>query len=126
MKRAGLDYWPRVDVVQHADLDAFIADALPTFDEAVFFSKHAKYGATALFDHEFRRPAPGGSLALMFGSETEGIDFVPDDVIEAHERLFLPMSDGIRSYNLACSAAVGVMEAVRQRPEFFRPDLAKQ
>lgn len=65
LKRAGLDYWKAVDIVEHDSVDAFL-HVLPLFDHAVFFSKHAKYGSTPLTEHVFPRQ---GSIALMFGSE---------------------------------------------------------
>jgi tRNA(Leu) C34 or U34 (ribose-2'-O)-methylase TrmL len=94
----------------------------------VFFSKHAKYGSTPLGQHVFPQPPshppPGDvhDVALMFGNEVQGIDFVPEEVVEAHARVFLPMGPGIRSYNLSNVVAVGVFEAVRQVPSLYRGD----
>ena len=127
MKRAGLDYWHNVDLAVHDSVDAFVREQLPRFQHAVFFSKHSKYGSTCLFDYKFPALHPKssgagtdpGSLALLFGNEVQGIDFLPDDVIAAHPRLFLPMGDGIRSYNLSNVVSVGVFEAIRQLPELF-------
>lgn len=53
--------------------------------------------------------------------QVEGIDFIPQHVVAAHPRVYLPMRTAIRSYNLASVAAVGMFEAVRQRPDLFQP-----
>ncbi len=47
---------------------------------------------------------------------------MPQEVVAAHPRVFLPMGPGIRSYNLSNVVAVGVFEAVRQVPALYRGD----
>ena len=84
----------------------------------MFFSKHKKFGSLPFTEYKF--PSPSGNLALLFGNEVQGIDFLPPDVIQAHPRVFLPMRNAIRSYNLASVAAVGIYEAVRQCPELYQ------
>lgn len=138
VKRAGLDYWPRVDLTVHETLDEFVDGALPQFDKAVFFSKAGREGTVPLTQADLtvpvrcgggsgatsrdvggRAPSDGTrtavpSLALVFGSETDGVSFVPRNVLDAHECVYLPMSDAIRSYNLANAVAIGCFEAYRQ------------
>lgn len=104
LRRAGLDYRDRANVVVHPDFDA----ALAAIDDARFFAftAHATSPHTAV---EYR----AGDV-LLFGPEDAGL---PDDVL-AHPRVTglvrIPMLPGNRSLNLAQSAAIGIYEAWRQ------------
>lgn len=69
-------------------------------------------GSTCLYDHKFPLDK---NIALIFGSETNGI---PDDVfstISSTPGVYIPMQGGIRSYNLANSAALVISELRRQQ-----------
>ncbi len=109
LKRAGLDYWPWIDlrVVPHwrdALLPAEGGDALP--------------GKTWLFtsktDASFTDVVYGPDDRLVFGAETTGL---PAEVMEAFPEagVTIPMDNThVRSLNLAQSAAIGLYEARRQ------------
>jgi tRNA (cytidine/uridine-2'-O-)-methyltransferase len=104
VKRAGLDYWPEVQLHRHRDMDALYA-ALPatTF---LYLTTKAKRSYT---DWEFT-----GDECLVFGRETRGL---PEDLLHANwERcLTIPMlNPGIRSLNLATSVGIVLYEALRQ------------
>ena len=104
VRRAGLDYWPHVDVRHHDDWDAFIANENPA--QLFFFSKFSRTSYTS-------RPLPEGSY-FVFGSETSGL---PDSLREKYPDGFLqvPMRTNlVRSLNLAQCAAVVLYEALRQ------------
>jgi tRNA (cytidine/uridine-2'-O-)-methyltransferase len=102
-KRAGLDYWPSVDL--HVTDDW--REALPADAPVWLFTAH---GETVYFDAEF-----GPDDVLVFGSEDLGL---PQDVLAAFptaRQVRLPMdSPKVRSLNLAQSVAVGLYEARRQ------------
>ena len=102
-KRAGLDYWPQVDLTVVEDWRA----ALPEGASVWLFTAH---GETVYYDAAF-----GPDDLLVFGSEDLGL---PQDVLAAFpkaRRVRLPMdSEKVRSLNLAQSVAVGVYEARRQ------------
>lgn len=103
MKRAGLDYWDKLDVHIYVNLDEFYAKN----EGAVvyYFSKKAHHVYT-----EVNYPS---EVYLMFGKETKGI---PEDVLRAHEAFTvrMPMREGLRSLNLSNAVAIGVYEALRQ------------
>src|SRR4051812_36839258 len=63
VKRAGLDYWPHVDVRNHENWDKFLEAEKPR--ELFFFSKFATEGYQKI---QFPR-----SSYLVFGSETKGL-----------------------------------------------------
>lgn len=104
LKRAGLDYWPLLDITVYPDLDAFFAqNAGPFF----YFSTKA---------HQIHSEVeyPDGAY-LVFGKETAGL---PESLLRAHPEccVRLPMidDDRARSLNLSNSVAVGVYEVLRQ------------
>ena len=105
LRRAGLDYWEHLKVVEHPSLEKFM-ESLPPSAPKVFFSKKA--GKT-IFEHHF---APG--TYLFFGHEVTGL---PDWIINRFptDTVRIPMFDArVRSLNLANSASIGLYEAIRQ------------
>lgn len=102
-RRAGLDYWPRLGVVEHASLAAF--EQAADFSRAWLFSTKATRG---IFDVDLRR----GDW-LVFGRETRGLD--PELTLRHPDRLVrLPMVAGERSLNLATAVCAAVYEGIRQ------------
>ena len=108
MKRAGLDYWDKVDVRLHDDLTAFL-NSLGPADEMYLISKFSSknYAEVSYTD-------PKKNYYFVFGKETTGL---PETFMrEYYERnLRIPMSDNIRCYNLANSVAIVLLEAIRQQ-----------
>ncbi|CAG0969242.1 tRNA (cytidine(34)-2'-O)-methyltransferase [Phycisphaerales bacterium] len=102
-RRAGLDYWPRLDVREHDSFDAYLRKCEPT-GVWLFSTK----GGRSFFDAEFR---PGN--ALVFGKETAGLETsllarFPERVVT------MPMAPEERSLNVATAACAGVYEGLRQ------------
>ena len=110
LRRAGLDYWPLVDVVEHASWSAYLADANPR-RLFLFTTK----GSTPHWDARYER-----GDHLLFGQEHAGApDWMHRHVDEAHgdgHRVCLPLAPevGGRSLNLSCSATAAVYEGLRQ------------
>ena len=105
VRRAGLDYWPRVKVSVWSDWDAFSA-VLPGLGEPFFFS-----GSGARSFWEPRYPA---RTVLVFGRESVGL---PAGLLVRHREstVRIPMLDEhLRSLNLSTSAALASYEVVRQ------------
>ena len=103
LKRAGLDYWDKLDITYYEDLADFFArnpEARP-----FYFSTKATYAYT---DVEY----PQNSY-IMFGKESRGL---PEDLLfENRERCVrIPMRDTLRSLNLSNSVAIAVYEILRQ------------
>jgi len=103
VKRAGLDYWDKVDLWLHTDWFAF-RDAISR-DRCLYFSANAA--------NDYRRAPFRDRGVLVFGSETEGM---PTRILEKHpERCFrIPMPGGVRSLNLANAVGVVLYEGLRQ------------
>ncbi|WP_051453595.1 tRNA (uridine(34)/cytosine(34)/5-carboxymethylaminomethyluridine(34)-2'-O)-methyltransferase TrmL [Hippea sp. KM1] len=103
LKRAGLDYWDNLKLKIHNSLDDF----LDKYGDKRFFLASTK-AEKPYFDVCFEE----GDF-LIFGSETQGL---PDDFIQANmdNAINIPMTDGVRSLNLADSVAVVLYEAIKQ------------
>ncbi len=105
LKRAGLDYWPYVDLEVHESLDDFLA----AYEGHRMFLATTK-GARRFTDHTYL----DGDM-FLFGRETKGL---PRPFIEAHKEMAIriPMSEDtrLRSFNLANSANIILFEALRQ------------
>lgn len=108
MKRAGLDYWDKVNVQMHESLDAFLK-TLTKNDEIYLISKFSSKSYT-----DVNYTDNSKNYYFIFGKETTGL---PETFMrEYYERnLRIPMSDKIRAYNLSNSAAMVIMEALRQQ-----------
>ena len=108
VRRAGLDYWPEVTLLRHANLEALYS-SLP---EARFIYLSTK--ATKPYCHwQFL-----SDDCLVFGRETRGL---PEEILHANwERtLNIPMlNPKIRSLNLATSVGIVLYEALRQTGAF--------
>jgi tRNA (cytidine/uridine-2'-O-)-methyltransferase len=102
-RRAGLDYWPRLDVREHDSWEQYLQAERP----ARLWLLSTKPGRS-VFEAELR---PGD--ALVFGKETAGL---PGSILEAYpsQRLFLPMAAGERSLNVATAVCAVVYEGIRQ------------
>ncbi len=105
LKRAGLDYWPYVQLLRHRNWEAFVAFAQGEGGKLLGFTTKA---STLHWDVEFQ---PGDWL--LFGKETAGLS--PEMLDACDQRVRIPMwQPNVRSLNLSVSAAIGVFEAKRQ------------
>ncbi|MFH1139815.1 MAG: tRNA (cytidine(34)-2'-O)-methyltransferase [Pseudomonadota bacterium] len=106
LKRAGLDYWPAVDVAVWPDWDSFARG--PNGPRLVFTS--ARRGRPL---HRFNFQAGDG---LVFGPETRGL---PPEILDRHpDRIVnIPMVGPVRSLNLSTAAGIVLYEALRQAGE---------
>ena len=106
MRRAGMDYLDHVALTRHLDWNAFQA-AYPGHRRILITTK----AALSYTEHTFHRDD-----ILIMGRETAGVpDFVHD---AADARLTIPMAAGMRSLNMAVSAAMVAAEALRQLGAF--------
>ncbi len=104
LKRAGLDYWDKLDITYYDSLDDFLEKNKN--ESMFFFSTKAK---TCYADISYPK-----RVFLLFGKETKGL---PEELLYAHpnECVRIPMRNTLRSLNLSNSAAIAVYEVLRQR-----------
>ncbi|MBQ4443140.1 MAG: tRNA (uridine(34)/cytosine(34)/5-carboxymethylaminomethyluridine(34)-2'-O)-methyltransferase TrmL [Clostridia bacterium] len=103
VRRAGLDYWDKLDVAVYENWDDFVAK-----------NPAAKcWFASTKAAHCYADVAYQSDDYLVFGKETRGL---PEPLLAAnYERCVrIPMREGLRSLNLSNSVAVVVYEAFRQ------------
>ena len=108
VRRAGLDYWPEVELHRHRDLAALYA-ALPSARFVYLTTKAAR----PYTDWRFC-----AGDCLVFGRETAGL---PEELLRANwpNCITIPMlNPKVRSLNLATSVAIVLYEALRQTSAF--------
>ncbi len=103
-RRAGMDYLDKVNIVRHLDWAAFEGWRHAAGARLLLLTTGAD---SSYLDFSYK---PGD--ILLFGRESAG---VPENVHRAAEaRLIIPMRAGLRSINVALSAAMACSEALRQ------------
>ncbi|ROS31978.1 tRNA (cytidine(34)-2'-O)-methyltransferase [Amycolatopsis thermoflava] len=105
LRRAGLDYHDLADVQVHPDLDSAWKALLPA--NVYAFSA----GATRWYTEVAYQPGD----VLLFGPESSGLPAAVQDAPQVTDRVRVPMKPGVRSLNLANTAAIAVFEAWRQQ-----------
>jgi tRNA (cytidine/uridine-2'-O-)-methyltransferase len=113
LKRAGLDYWPAVDMTVHRDWTALLSHLELSGPPAARLRLFTARGGRSLFDSSFR-----GDEILVFGSESKGL---PAELLEqfADHRLTVPILPEVRSLNLAnvvCLALYTALDRCHQLP----------
>ena len=103
VKRAGLDYWNLVEVIDYENLDDF------------FHRNEVKqmWCLSTKATRSYTEAAYADGCYLFFGKETKGL---PEDFLERHREacVRIPMRTEARSLNLSNAVAITVFEALRQ------------
>lgn len=122
LRRAGLDYWPWVDLHRHPDLSAFQVERQRRGGRLIALSSRAGQSYST-FDFAV-------DDWLLFGRESDGL---PASLQEAADAgLLIPMAGsaassdgssagGVRSLNLSVSVAVVLFESLRQLGSLVAP-----
>ncbi|MBP5411340.1 MAG: tRNA (cytidine(34)-2'-O)-methyltransferase [Lachnospiraceae bacterium] len=103
LKRAGLDYWPDLDVTVYEDYADFLSK-----------NEGAKiYYATTKGHLVYTQAQYEPDCYIMFGKESAGI---PEEILREHEDtcVRIPMIGETRSLNLSNAVAIVAYEALRQ------------
>ncbi|MBQ8197823.1 MAG: tRNA (cytidine(34)-2'-O)-methyltransferase [Lachnospiraceae bacterium] len=104
IKRAGMDYWDKLDVTRYVNFEEF-KERHP--DAKIWM-------ATTKAKHVYTDVAFGPDDFIMFGKESAGI---PEEILVDYEEtcIRIPMLSDIRSLNLSNSVAIVLYEALRQQ-----------
>ncbi len=106
LKRAGLDYWPEVDLTVHKNWEAFLNDTRVTRERIWLLSKFAS--------NAYHKVNYSEGDVLVFGNEEKGLAKVyhetyPDRLLK------IPMeNENVRSLNLSNAVSIVLYEARRQ------------
>ncbi|MFZ4106000.1 tRNA (cytidine(34)-2'-O)-methyltransferase [Flavobacterium sp.] len=103
LKRSGLDYWVHLDVTEYQNVDEWKAQIS---DESRVFLMSSN-AIVSIYDTKFQ----DGDW-LVFGKESVGLS--QEVLAQFENHLTIPMSNLIRSFNIANSVAFVVGEAKRQ------------
>lgn len=110
VKRAGLDYWNKVKIVEHESLQAF--------EKYIDMQQNAKVyllttkGEKVYSDVDYSNV--NCEIFLIFGRESKGL---PEDYILKNfdNAIRIPMKIYLRSLNLSNSVAIAAYEVLRQQ-----------
>lgn len=103
LRRAGMDYWERCDVLRWPSFENLRAGAAGARFHFLTTKSKTSYWQARFADGDY----------LVFGRETRGL---PESLLaaEATRALTIPMKPGARSLNLATSVGIVLYEACRQ------------
>jgi tRNA (cytidine/uridine-2'-O-)-methyltransferase len=109
VRRAGLDYWDKLDLYVWESIDEFFAQ-----NE---IDVNAHFATTKTDRPYFQTDFKDGDF-IFFGSETAGI---PEDILNKYKNrnITIPMTPDGRSLNLAISTGIILYDAIRQTYDTF-------
>ena len=108
LKRAGLDYWDKLDIEEHDSLNEFLEKYKPE-ENNMFFA--TTKGKTQYTDIDYSKM---DEVFVLYGKETKGL---PEWLLEKYldkKTIRIPMLPTLRSINLSNSVAIITYEILRQ------------
>ncbi|AQV02000.1 MULTISPECIES: tRNA (cytidine(34)-2'-O)-methyltransferase [Desulfococcus] len=109
VKRAGLDYWPRVRLSVWECFEEFLAAAAPSSAEMALFAKKGS--------RPFWHMTPPQRFFLVFGAETRGLS--PDILARYPANTYhIPITREVRCLNLSTSVGIALYESLRTASPF--------
>ena len=107
VKRAGLDYWDKLEIEEHDNLQAFLNKYNPAKTNMYFVTTKGK---TTYAEKNYTNQ---DEIYMLFGKETKGL---PEDLIQQNmeNAIRIPMRETLRSLNLSNSVAIVAYEVLRQ------------
>ena len=108
IKRAGLDYWDKVEIEEHDSLQKFL-EKYPPEKNNMFFA--TTKGTTKYTDINYSEM---DEVYVLYGKETKGL---PEDLLKKYlntKTIRIPMLPTLRSLNLSNSVAIITYEILRQ------------
>ena len=109
VKRAGLDYWDKIEIEEHGSLEEFLNKYNPE-EHNMFFA--TTKGKTKYTDIDYSKM---NEVFILYGKETKGL---PEWLLEKYlntKTIRIPMLPTLRSLNLSNSVAIITYEILRQK-----------
>ena len=107
VKRAGLDYWDKLEIEEHNSFNEFLNKYEPKKNNMFFVTTKGK--------HVYSEPkfSEMEEVFTLFGKETKGL---PEDILQKYidKTIRIPMKEGLRSLNLSNSVAIVAYDIFRQ------------
>ena len=107
LKRAGLDYWDKLEIEEHNNLNVFLDKYKPEETNMFFVTTKGKH---CYSDVDYSKM---DNIFLLFGKETKGL---PECLLTKYinNAIRIPMRKTLRSLNLSNSVAIVAYEVLRQ------------
>jgi len=107
LKRAGLDYWDKLDMDIHESFEEFLKKYNPENSNMFFVTTKGKHCYTEVKYPKYEE------VFMLFGKETKGL---PEDILKKYlsNTVRIPMRENFRSLNLSNSVAIIAYEMLRQ------------
>lgn len=106
VKRAGLDYWDKLEIEEHISFNDFLNKYKP--------EEHNMFFVTTKGKHVYSEPKyeTMDEVYLLFGKETKGL---PEDILRKYidKTIRIPMRETLRSLNLSNSVSIVAYEVFR-------------
>ena len=117
VKRAGLDYWDKLDIEEHNSLSDFLKKYPVNNNMFLVTTK----GQHCYSDVDYSKL---DEVFLLFGKETKGL---PESLLKEHLKntIRIPMRETLRSLNLSNSVAIVAYEVFRQNKFFNLEEISK-
>ena len=108
VKRAGLDYWDKLEIEEHDSFEKFLEKYKPEENNMFFATTKGKH---VYSDPDYRDM---NEVFILFGKETKGL---PEDILQKYinQTIRIPMRHTLRSLNLSNSVAIVAFEVLRQK-----------
>lgn len=107
VKRAGLDYWDKLEIEEHESFIKFLEKYKPEENNMFFVTTKGK---NVYSDVDYSKME---EVFILFGKETKGL---PEDILQKYldKTIRIPMRELIRSLNLSNSVAIVAYDIFRQ------------
>ncbi len=108
VKRAGLDYWDKVEIEEHDSFKEFLEKYKPEENNMYFITTK---GTHCYSDVDYSKME---EVFVLFGKETKGL---PENILKKYieKTARIPMRPTLRSLNLSNSVAIVAYEICRQK-----------
>ena len=107
LKRAGLDYWDKLEIEEHDSFSKFLEKYKPENNNMYFVTTKGQHVYSDVDYSEM------DEVFILFGKETKGL---PEDTLKKYldKTIRIPMRETIRSLNLSNSVAIVAYDIFRQ------------
>ena len=108
VRRAGLDYWDKLEIEEHQSLKDFLEKYQPEENNMFFVTTKGKHVYSESYYSNMEE------IFLLFGKETKGL---PEDILKKYidKTIRIPMRPTLRSLNLSNSVAIVIYDVLRQK-----------
>ena len=108
VKRAGLDYWDKLEIEEHLSFEKFLEKYKPENNNMFFVTTKGKHVYSEPKYEEMEE------VFALFGKETKGL---PEDILLKYidKTIRIPMKPTLRSLNLSNSVSIVAYEIMRHK-----------